>query len=35
MVLSDQNFNFLLRKDHQNITYVCRFYESVDNKSLS
>ena len=27
--------NFSLRRDHQKISYECRAYESVDDKSLS
>ena len=34
MVLSDQNFNFLLRKDHQKMSYERRVYESVDDLGL-
>ena len=31
----DKKFNFLLRRDHQKISYECRVYESVEDKSLS
>ena len=34
IVLFDQKFNFLLRRDHQTISYERSFYESVDDKSL-
>ena len=30
-----RNFSFILRRDHQNISYERRVYESVDEKSLS
>ena len=30
-----QNFNSILRRDHQKISYERRAYESVDEKSLS
>ena len=30
-----QNFDFILRRDHQIISYERRNYESVDDKSLS
>ena len=31
----DRNFNSILRRDHQKISYERRNYESVDEKSLS
>ena len=31
----DQNFNFILRRDHKKNSYERRAYESVDKKSLS
>ena len=34
MVLFDLNLNFLLRRDHQKISYKHSVYESVGDKNL-
>ena len=35
MVVFDPNFNFLLKRDHQKISYERRDYESVHDESFS